>query len=384
MRRLPLALLLVLVFASPAGACIWDRDTLRMEQRQFPDALELIAGKFLRHSRAYYEWRIRDREAKLAKNPEDPAIYDDLAVAYEKTGDPLKAVSLMERKAAKWADVYETEANLGTFYVHAGNLEKGLVHIKRAIAINPDAHFGREIYQQLLIEYVLDRRKDGEMRLPLGPAASKRDGKRFHHFVLARRAKKFGKGTNRTKQDEVQAAVKGVLGMMRFGNHASPVLLEALGDLMGLNRYDEDGAKRLAARAYLRAAQVTEGETRTAYRALAKDILAIQTTAAGTTRSLDLPSVERSLQKELAEGRAFVDEVHQKEAVWIKNEKDPEQKFEETYYGREPAVESSSEGGFELPRWLIILGVLLVLNTIMLTATRKRRAPKRRTYGRRR
>ncbi|WDQ19366.1 hypothetical protein [Rhodopirellula sp. P2] len=32
--------------------------------------------------------------------------------------------------------------------------------------------------------------------------------------------------------EEIQAAAKGVMGMMRFGNHDSPVLLEALGDLL--------------------------------------------------------------------------------------------------------------------------------------------------------
>ncbi len=37
-------------------ACLWDTDTLQMERQRFPDALELITGKFLRHSREFYDW----------------------------------------------------------------------------------------------------------------------------------------------------------------------------------------------------------------------------------------------------------------------------------------------------------------------------------------
>jgi len=39
--------------ASAANACLWDIDTLPMERRLFPGTLEIIAGKFVRHRRAY-------------------------------------------------------------------------------------------------------------------------------------------------------------------------------------------------------------------------------------------------------------------------------------------------------------------------------------------
>ena len=79
---LPLALAL----ATTACACLWDSDTLQMERLRFPGVLEIITGKFVRHSRAYYEWRIKDRLKKLAAKPGDPALIDDLAVGYDKLG----------------------------------------------------------------------------------------------------------------------------------------------------------------------------------------------------------------------------------------------------------------------------------------------------------
>ena len=70
LRRLPmrrlLACLITLTLSVPATACEWDYDTLQMERERFPGALELIVGKFLRHSEPFYEWRVSDRRADLA------------------------------------------------------------------------------------------------------------------------------------------------------------------------------------------------------------------------------------------------------------------------------------------------------------------------------
>jgi len=123
-----LVVLSALVVPSRACACLWDYDTVLMERASFPDALELITGKFLRHSRELYDWRIHDRLAKLAEDPERLEWLDDLAVAYDKTGDHRKAIATMERAEAIAPGRYETAANLGTFLIHAGDLEAGLVH----------------------------------------------------------------------------------------------------------------------------------------------------------------------------------------------------------------------------------------------------------------
>ena len=52
--RLAAALVAVLV-PSVAAACPWDYDTIKRERTRFPGTLELITGKFLRHSPEFYE-----------------------------------------------------------------------------------------------------------------------------------------------------------------------------------------------------------------------------------------------------------------------------------------------------------------------------------------
>ncbi len=160
MPRRPAPLLALLAVALvPAGAlaCSWDYDTLKMERTRFPGTLELITGKFLRHSPEFYRWRIENRLKRLESDPANLALLDDLAVAYDKTGRHDLAIETALRADAIRPGRYETAANLGTFHFHAGQLHEGLPHIGRALAINSDAHFGREKYQKLLAEYILSR-----------------------------------------------------------------------------------------------------------------------------------------------------------------------------------------------------------------------------------
>ena len=61
LRSLVLSICLLGCLTCAADACVWDSDTLEQERSRYPTALELITGKFLRHTREFYEWRIRDR-----------------------------------------------------------------------------------------------------------------------------------------------------------------------------------------------------------------------------------------------------------------------------------------------------------------------------------
>src|SRR4051794_17277739 len=146
--------ILALSLAGSTFACLWDSDTLQMERMRFPGVLEIITGKFVRHSRAYYEWRIGDRTKKLETNPGDPALIDDLAVAYAKLGRPEEGIPLLEEVLKQHPDRYETLSNLGTLLFFAGRLDDSKTYIRRALETNPDAHFGREKYQLLLTEYL--------------------------------------------------------------------------------------------------------------------------------------------------------------------------------------------------------------------------------------
>lgn len=335
----------------PAVACYWDYDTLNMERRQFPTVLELITGKFLRHSPEYYRWRIKDRNERLVPNPKNLAWHDDLAVAYDKVGLHAKAIETMLQKETLKPGMYETYANLGTLYIHSGQLKKGLEQIKRAIEINPNAHFGREVYQQLLVEYVLEVRENGRKELPL--SQGDRGGGRertFASFVLARRQ------TAGDPSKELARAVKGVLGMMRFGNFDSPILLEALGDLLGeeFKRGDpREGAKRLAARAYLKASYEAKNEkTKNEYRRIAERTLRLQSSEL-TEKSITLARLELRFESELEQTREWYAQLGSDEKSWIAAGVDVDSEFNDKYY-EEPQLTLNEPSRFQ--RMMIFVG----------------------------
>ncbi len=335
----PVAFLAGLLVPSAAVACLWDYDTIKMERARFPGTLELITGKFLRHSPEFYRWRIQDRLKRLEYDPADAALLDDLAVAYDKTGQHDQAIETALRAERLHPGRYETAANLGTFYIHAGRPEEGLPHIDRALAINPDAHFGREKYQKLLVEYVLHRRQGGPPRLPLADVTVRPGADRESPSALdVTIADTFDAYLRRGRREplaleETSAAVKGVLGMMRFGKHDSPVLLEALGTLLvqdGYNRTED--AKLLAARAFLKASyEVPDGLARAAYRAMAARALQMQTSRRDQAGQISLEQVEIDFRRELDDARAWYAELRERELSWIREGRDPEAEFDRLY-----------------------------------------------------
>src|SRR6476646_9780391 len=90
-------LLATLLTSSVALACLWDYDTIKMERARFPGTLELITGKFLRHSPEFYKWRIENRLKRLKADPTNAALLDDLAAAYDKTGQHDKAIETAQK-----------------------------------------------------------------------------------------------------------------------------------------------------------------------------------------------------------------------------------------------------------------------------------------------
>lgn len=220
-RSVVALIILAALVPSVAVACLWDYDTIKMERTRFPSALELITGKFLRHSPELYQWRIENRLKRLDADPTNVALLDDLAVAYDKTGQHDRAIETAIKTEKLRPGRYETATNLGTFYFHAGRLEDGMPHIDRALAINPNAHFGRELYQKRLVEYMIARRKGGVLKLPAADDS-------YDTFANFLRSKPNGEVL---KMEERTPAITGILGIMKFGKHDAPVLLEALGSL---------------------------------------------------------------------------------------------------------------------------------------------------------
>ena len=232
-------------------ACGWDFDTIAMEKKKFPNLHELIVGKFLRHSQEFYHWRIIDRKLQLHNSPDSLQLYDDLGVAYDKTGQHEMAIRTMRIKDSIKPGLYETYANIGTFYIHNGEFKTGVAFIEKAIKINPDAHFGREIYQKHLVYYVIEK-IDTNKTLSL-PLAAKNRSNNFYHYL------KKHQFNGKPSEKELAKAIKGIAGMMHFGQYRHPVLLEVLADLL-LETASYGGSGHLGSRAYLKASFESKDE----------------------------------------------------------------------------------------------------------------------------
>jgi len=381
-RRTALACgLLLMTFAATACACLWDYDTLQMERMRFPGALEIITGKFVRHSRAYYEWRITDRKKKLEMRPDDPALLDDLAVAYAKLGRPEEGIALLEPTLATRPDRYETLSNLGTLLFFAGRLEESKQYIRRALEINPNAHFGREKYQLLLTEYVQQSEGDefGVMSTEERWAHGKSVG--FARYILEA---KLGPpvasppdyySPSPQRDAELAAATKGVLGMLHFADHRSPILLEALGNLL-LAGEIEQNSTQLGARAYLQAAQVTKDPVLAGqFRKLADEALASHVSFHESGRQIDrVARLEPTLKKEVAAADAWFAEIEAKEKAWIAAGRDVDREFAAVYYDSIEKTVAAAEKKLlsepkelppslpvpQPPAWLMLVGAICV------------------------
>ena len=218
MKKLTTFLLGFLICLNISFACINDGASIHFEKQRFPEEEDLISGKFHIHSKDFYQWRIKDRLSKLKKEPNNPALLDDLSVSYEKTGQTQLAIDTLQSVLHKYPNRYETLANLGTFYIHHQNYEKGLELLRNAIKINPAAHYGREIYQIKVVEYIISLNKKPPFAFPI------QKNKDFSDFLL--------KDIKKSEQkEELIRAIVGVSGMLKFGNSDSSILLEILGDL---------------------------------------------------------------------------------------------------------------------------------------------------------
>ena len=329
-------LFLFLIFSSLLGiACLWDNDTIKMEKQDFPEVYDLLTGNFIRHSEEYYHWKIKDRTQKLKSDPNNPRLYDDLAVAYSKMHQDKKAIELMMQKEKIVPGEYETYANMGTFYLHDGQLEKGIEYIEKAIAINPDAHFGREVYQKYLAEYLLEKGYGKNFELPVSKIIfPNQKDKTFYSFLC----KKLKNDPNKELNlEESQKAIKGICGMIKFGNYNSPILLEALGDILsqGSARHSRKSNRNLAILAYYRASQTCNSKS-----ASKIYIQKTEKLARALQDSYNKKDPISNLTKDLDRDIILADKKFQKiranEIQWIQEGLDVDEKFAEVYYGIQP------------------------------------------------
>lgn len=146
---------------------------------RFAMAHDVIHERFPRHGAAHYQERERITRQKLATLAREDAVrfplQDDLAAGLERLGRSDEAVQVMREKLARQQDrgltgrdLYTSYANLGTFLLHgsfkdaqAGDpaarerFKEGVAFIRRSVLVNPEAHFGREQWQEAIAEFLL-------------------------------------------------------------------------------------------------------------------------------------------------------------------------------------------------------------------------------------
>jgi tetratricopeptide (TPR) repeat protein len=334
---------LVLILGALGGvtgrACLWDRDTVRLETKLFPGVLEVMTGKFPRHSAEFYQWREATLRKQLADRPGSPALLDDLAVAVHKLGRHQEAINLMQASLKQVPGRYETLSNLGTFAIYGGDLPASRAYLRQALAINPDAHFGRERYQLWLVEQLMLKKDAGafpEMTAGFSEATVKTLQSDYARFIQLQINLQDGwarDGLMRELTVEEQTkAIQGVAGMMRFADFDNPQLQSALGDLLSLQTTNSK-APQLAALAY-ESALMKIRDPAEREELVARKLRALP---GQSSKEMRLKLVEK-LDTHLADGRLLAAQVRADELDWIRDKRDVEREFELKYLQAQPLV----------------------------------------------
>ena len=121
--------------------------------------------------------------------------------------------------------------------------------------------------------------------------------------------------------------------MMRFGNYDSPVLLEALGELLVHPQDPDESAHRLAGRAFLKASYEAKDEAeQKRLRKKARVSLGFQTSKPNVNEELQISELEATFEKELKEAAHWSAQVSADEENWIRENKDVDAEFSKKYY----------------------------------------------------
>ena len=209
-----------------AEACLWDYDTFKEESIGRRELAQVLGGDLQKHSRAFYEAKVGYTRPMIEGGKAPKERYDDLAVALAKLGQLDEAIAVLAAKEAKFPGEYTTLANLGTFLMMKGDLPGALEKLQAAVAKWPDAHFGREVFQLQLIEFLLRGKKDPEL------------AQRENFLGLKMDVAEAGiRGTSqrrvprKDRTSPVPAkAIEAMVGMIRFGEAQDlPMVWSALG-----------------------------------------------------------------------------------------------------------------------------------------------------------
>jgi hypothetical protein len=146
----------------------------------------------------------------------------------------------------------------------------------------------------------------------------------------------------------------------------------------------EKDAKRLAARAYLKAAAVvTTPEAKAGYERLARAALHLQTRDAFSTTELTPGELEAQFRTEQADADRWYADLKAKETGWIADGADPEAEFDRLYT-EEPAIDDDEpfeelrrrafDPAYVVPSVVVTVIVLGLTTLVWWFARRARRA----------
>lgn len=138
----------------PAQACGWDWETYHAEAKSLPCVFDALLGYWPEHTDAYHRTRIEAADQALRWVPGWTEGLDAKGLSLMKLGRMKEAQAVMDQRLALAPDAYPGHANLGTLFTFTGDYDQALTHIDRAMAIEPQAHFGREKYHRALVVFL--------------------------------------------------------------------------------------------------------------------------------------------------------------------------------------------------------------------------------------
>lgn len=156
--------LVVSLFTScSALACGWDYETFVAETGSLPciEAVALVRAP--KHSNVLLQRRVDVADVALLLVPGSLAAYDARTNALLHLGKLPLALESAKARAALAPDDYGSRANLGTVLTFTGDLDAALVEVKAVLAKDPHAHFGREKFHQLFLEYLIALKADPKL-----------------------------------------------------------------------------------------------------------------------------------------------------------------------------------------------------------------------------
>jgi tetratricopeptide (TPR) repeat protein len=137
-----------------ARACGWDWESYHAEERSLPCVYDALLGFWPKHTDAYHERRIEAADAGLRWIPGWTDGLDAKGNSLLALGRFAEAELVMNQRHTIAPAAYAGHANLGTLYTFTGQFDAALEHIDAAMAIEPQAHFGREGYHRALVVFL--------------------------------------------------------------------------------------------------------------------------------------------------------------------------------------------------------------------------------------